>query len=292
MSSPDLSSTGSADAGPEEITGKSGSTFFWPMLLLPRPKRTAMFAIYAFCRQVDDIVDEPGTPEAKRSALAAWREQIRSLYLGGAPASPVAVGLADAIARYHLPRGELEAVIDGMAMDLGTPMRAPSLDTFRVYCRRVAGAVGLLAIRVFDRADEETEAFALAVGDALQMTNILRDLEEDATLGRLYLPRELLIRAGIVDTEPAKVLRHPSVGKACDALADLAEARFTDAERALARWPRRRLWTARAMMLLYHRMLTQLRARGWGDLGRRPTLSKAEKAWVTMRCLIGQPPAR
>lgn len=105
------------------------------MLLLPRPKRAAMFAIYAFCRQVDDIVDEPGPLEEKRAALAAWREQVRSLYLGGAPVGPVATGLADAIVRYHLPRGELEAVIDGMAMDLGTPLRAPR----SIRCASIAG---------------------------------------------------------------------------------------------------------------------------------------------------------
>lgn len=277
-------------AAPGEIAGRSGTTFFWPMLLLPRNKRDAIFAIYAFCRQVDDIVDEPGPLEEKRAALAAWREQIRSLYLGGAPVGPVAAGLADAIARYHLPRGELEAVIDGMAMDLGTPLRAPALDTFRVYCRRVAGAVGLLAIRVFDRADAETEAFALAVGDALQMTNILRDLEEDAAIGRLYLPRELLVRAGITANEPAEVLRHPNLGKACDALADMAEARFAEADRLMAGWPNRRLWAARAMMMLYRRMLGRLRARGWRDIGRRPRLPRSEKAWVTLRCLAGQPP--
>ena len=277
-------------AAPGEIAGKSGTTFFWPMLLLPRPKRAAMFAIYAFCRQVDDIVDEPGPLEEKRAALAVWREQVRSLYMGGAPVGPVAAGLADAIARYHLPRGELEAVIDGMAMDLGTPLRAPPLDTLRVYCRRVAGAVGLLAIRVFDRADDETEALALALGDALQMTNILRDLEEDAQLGRLYMPRELLVRAGIVANDPVEVLRHPSLPKACDALADMAEARFAEAEELLARWPRRRLWTARAMMLLYRRTLKHLRSRGWADLGKRPRLPKSEKAWVTLRCLVGRPP--
>jgi squalene synthase HpnD len=284
------SAPAASTADPGEITGRSGSTFFWPMLLLPKPKRKAMFAIYAFCRQVDDIVDEPGSPEDKRAALAEWREQIRSLYMGGAPATPVAAGLADAIARYHLPRGELEAVIDGMAMDLGTPLRAPPLDTFKVYCRRVAGAVGLLAIRVFDRADDETEALALALGDALQMTNILRDLEEDAQLGRLYLPRELLVRAGIIASDPVEALRHPSLPKACDALADMAEVRFVEAERLLTGWPRRRLWTARAMMLLYRRTLKHLRARGWRELGQRPRLPKWEKAWVTLRCLVGRPP--
>jgi phytoene/squalene synthetase len=126
----------------------------------------------------------------------------------------------------------------------------------------------------------------------MQMTNILRDLEEDAQLGRLYLPRELLVRAGILASDPVEVLRHPSLGKACDALADMAEARFAEAESQLAGWPRRRLWTARAMMLLYRRTLERLRARGWRDLGQRPRLPKAEKAWVTLRCLVGRPPSR
>jgi phytoene synthase len=100
----------------------------------------------------------------------------------------------------------------------------------------------------------------------------------------------LLVRAGIVASDPVEVLRHPSLGKACDALADMAEVRFAEAERLLAGWPRRRLWTARAMMLLYRRTLEQLRARGWQELGLRPRLPKSEKAWVTLRCLIGRPP--
>jgi presqualene diphosphate synthase len=283
-----LPAAGSAE--PQTVAGRSGSTFFLPMLLLPRDKRTAMFAIYAFCRQVDDIVDEPGAEEAKRNALAAWRDEVRSLYVGGAPHSPVAAGLADAIARYHLPRAELEAVIDGMAMDLAGSMRAPSLDLLRVYCRRVAGAVGLLAIRVFDRADDDSEKFAVALGDALQFTNILRDLAEDAALGRLYLPRELLIRAGILDTDPDIVLRHPALPKVCEALADMAEARFAEAMWALSGWPVRRLWTARAMMVLYHRLLTQLRERGWRDLDRKIRLPRRECAMVTLRCMLGIPP--
>lgn len=122
------------------------------------------------------------------------------------------------------------------------------------------------------------------------MTNILRDLEEDAAIGRLYLPRELLVRAGISANDPTEVLRHPNLGKACDDLADMAETRFAEADRLMAGWPRRRLWAARAMMMLYRRMLDRLRARGWRDIGRRPRLHRAEKAWVTLRCLAGRPP--
>ncbi|WP_431856487.1 presqualene diphosphate synthase HpnD [Azospirillum sp.] len=276
---------------PAAVAGRSGSTFYWPMLLLPRSKRAAMFAIYAYCRHIDDIVDEPGDPKAKHQSLHAWRQEIRNLYAGGAPSSPMAAALKGAIERYGLPRAELEAVIDGMAMDLSGAMRAPDMNTLGVYCRRVAGAVGLLAIRVFDRADAHTEAFAIALGEALQLTNILRDLAEDAPLGRLYLPREVLMGAGIFSIDPADVLAHPNLPRACEALALRAETRFAEARLALSRCNRRRLWAAEAMMLLYRRLLERLKARGWSDLSRGVRIRKRECAWVTLRCAVGRAPS-
>jgi len=276
---------------PSAVAERSGSTFYWPMRLLPASKRAAMFAIYAFCRRIDDIADEPGDPVEKRAALDSWRREIRSLYAGGAPTGPLAAALKGAIDRYGLPRGELEALIDGMAMDVGPGLRAPELATLRVYCRRVAGAVGLLAIRVFDRADPANEAFALALGEALQLTNILRDLTEDAALGRMYLPHELLLAAGIGVSAPDMVLAHPGLPQACEALADLAETRFAEARRAIAGKPGGPLWAATAMMVLYHRLLRRLRARGWSDPARRVRVGRRESAWVALRCRFGAPPA-
>ncbi|MCG5242617.1 presqualene diphosphate synthase HpnD [Azospirillum doebereinerae] len=276
---------------PSAVAERSGSTFYWPMRLLPASKRAAMFAIYAFCRRIDDIADEPGDPEEKRAALDAWRREIRSLYAGGAPTSPLAAALKGAIDRYGLPRGELEALIDGMAMDVGEGLRAPELATLRVYCRRVAGAVGMLAIRVFDRADPANEAFALALGEALQLTNILRDLTEDATLGRMYLPHELLLAAGIGTSVPDRVLAHPGLPQACEALADLAETRFAEARQAIAGRKCGSLWAATAMMVLYHRLLRRLRARGWSDPALRVRVGRRESAWVALRCRFGAPPS-
>lgn len=277
------------------VTAKSGSTFYWPMRLLPASKRAAMFAIYAFCRRIDDIADEPGEPADKRAALDSWRRDIRDLYVGGVPGSPLTAALKGAIERYGLPRAELEALIDGMAMDVAGEeaggFQAPDLDTLRLYCRRVAGAVGMLAIRVFDRADPDTERFALALGEALQLTNILRDLAEDAELHRLYLPRELLRAAGIDATDPETVLAHPALPKACEALADLAEARFAEARSAIAGQARGSLWAATAMMVLYHRLLKRLRAAGWRDLKARVRVGRRESAWVAVRCMLGIPPA-
>ncbi|MGQ9368436.1 presqualene diphosphate synthase HpnD [Azospirillum sp. A39] len=277
---------------PARVAGRSGSTFYWPMLLLPRSKRAAMFAIYAFCRHVDDIVDEPGDPRIKNRQLEGWRQTIRGLYAGTPPGDPLTAALKAAIDRYHLPRAELEAVIDGMAMDLAGTMRGPDLATLGLYCRRVAGAVGLLAIRVFDRADPATEAFAIALGEALQLTNILRDLAEDAGLGRLYLPAELLAGAGIAGRDPATVLRSPALPAACAALAARAEERFAEAERRLADCHRRRLWAAVAMMVLYRRLLAALTARGWSQPAPPVRLRKRACAWVALRCMLGRPPAR
>ena len=277
------------------VTAKSGSTFYWPMRLLPASKRAAMFAIYAFCRRIDDIADEPGEPAAKRAALDVWRRDIRDLYVGGAPNGPLTAALKGAIERYGLPRAEFEALIDGMAMDVAGEasggMRAPDLDTLRLYCRRVAGAVGMLAIRVFDRADPSTERFALALGEALQLTNILRDLGEDADLDRLYLPRELLLAAGITSDRPEEVLAHPALPQACEALAELAEARFAEAREAIGGQARGSLWAATAMMVLYHRLLRRLRAAGWRDLNARVRVGRRESAWVAVRCMLGLPPA-
>ena len=281
----------------ERTQSRGGSTFYWPMRLLPGAKRRAMFAVYGFCRRVDDIVDEPGAPEVKRAALADWRRRVAALY-AGVPARgqdhALLAAIAEAVRRYRLPRAEFDAMIDGMQMDLDGPVRAPDLAALTLYCRRVAGSVGLLAVRVFAPREPRADAFALALAEALQLTNILRDLGEDARRGRLYLPREVLDEAGIDPDrlEPQEVLAHEALPRACEALADLAEARFATARAALAGLDRRALWPAVAMMLLYHRLLRRLRARGWEELEARPRLSGAERFAVALRCAAGFPPAR
>lgn len=274
------------------------STFYWPLRLLPAVKRRAMFAVYAFCRQVDDITDEPGPLEARRAALAGWRRNLDAVYAGIVPPGPDAdllAGLGTAVRRFRLPRVEFEAMIDGMAMDLDGPIRAPDLQTLSLYCRRVAGAAGLLSVRIFgETSDTRMDTFAIALGEAMQLTNILRDLHEDARIGRLYLPREILEGAGIpVDDQaslPDTVLHHPGLPDACESLAELAESRFAAARAALASLDGRMLWPAVAMMLLYRRLLARLRSRGWRDLERCPRLSAAEKMSVALRCAFGHPP--
>ena len=168
----------------------SGSSFYLAMRIMPKAQREAMFEIYSFCRRVDDIADEAGPRDRRLAQLQQWRADIAALYTGTPPQH--LSGLARAVRGFNLQREDFLAVIDGMEMDVVADIRAPDFATFDLYCDRVASAVGRLSVRVFGMEREAGLALAHHLGRALQMTNILRDLDEDAAIGRLYLPREAL----------------------------------------------------------------------------------------------------
>ncbi|HEY1797985.1 MAG TPA: presqualene diphosphate synthase HpnD [Stellaceae bacterium] len=260
----------------------AGTSFYWAMRLLPEARRDGMYAVYAFCREVDDIADDLPTLAAKQAGLAMWRDEIAALYTG-TPHHPVARALREPVARFALRRGDFEAVIDGMEMDAVTDIRAPDLETLDLYCGRVAGAVGHLSVHVFGDAGEAAHRVADALGRALQLTNILRDLDEDAARGRLYLPHELLGRHGIRTDDPAAVLRHPALPAVCRDLAEIAERHFGEAERAMALCSRRAMRPAAVMGAFYHAMLGALVASGWRDPAARVSLSKPRKLWLVLR---------
>ncbi|MGF1593818.1 MAG: presqualene diphosphate synthase HpnD [Kiloniellaceae bacterium] len=271
-----------AQAHVRTVATRSGSSFLWGMRLLARPRREAMYAIYAFCREVDDIADEGGSPEEKLRRLAAWRDEIEHLY-AGRPTRPTAQALLRPLRDYGLPKDEFLAVIDGMEMDARADIRAPSMAEFRLYCRRVAGAVGVLSVHAFGATEPEAQDLALAEGDALQFTNILRDIAEDAGRGRLYLPRELLQRHGITTDDPLAVLDDPRLPAVCRDLAVLAAERFAEAERLMARCRRGPMRPARIMLAVYRRLLTRLQQQGWRDPRTEVRLPKAEKLWIALR---------
>lgn len=244
----------------------SGTSFYWGIRLLPRARRQAMAALYLFCRAVDDIVDDPGptTPEERRSALEAWRDSLH----GHRPAPNRAIGdaLTEACRAFGVPVEPLEAILDGMAMDLPPGLIAPPRATLDLYCARVAGAVGLVSVRLFGARAPAADAFALTTGEALQYTNILRDLSTDAALRRLYLPREVLDAHGIADRDPMAALAHPALPAACAAFAAEAAERFTlavDMLRALPAEDRAALRPAALMLALYRDLFDRLEARGW-----------------------------
>lgn len=261
----------------------AGTSFVWGLKLLSAPRRRAMFAVYAFCREIDDIADEPGPLEARRAALDTWRAEIDRLYMGQAVTHPIAVALATPIERFALSRAEFLALIDGMQMDLEDALQGPDWPTLELYCRRVAGAVGVLTLEVLGETDENAQDLAVTLGEALQLTNILRDRAEDAARGRLYLPAELLNEAGIATRDPAAVIAHPDVPQVCARLAEAAHARFARARRLIARC-RRKPKPAIVMMEVYWRQLLRMQAAGWqlGD-GAAVKLSKGQKLWVALR---------
>ncbi len=260
----------------------AGTSFYWAMRLLPQQRRDGMYAIYAFCREVDDIADDFGPPEQKKAALAAWHEEIEALY-AGRPSHLIARALDDPVARYRLRREDFHAVLDGMEMDAAADIRAPDLATLDLYCGRVAAAVGHLSVHVFGDPGPDAHAVADSLGRALQLTNILRDLDEDARRGRLYLPREILDRHGIRGDEPLSVLRHPALPAACRDLAAIAEGHFADAARAMRRCSRLAMRPAAVMAAFYRGLLEALLRSGWRDPSLKVGLTKAQKLWLVLR---------
>jgi phytoene synthase len=262
----------------------SGSSFYAAMRILPPEQRDAMFEIYSFCRAVDDIADSSGPRPERVAQLQAWRRDIATLYDGTPPSA--LEGLAQAVKTFGLRREDFLAVIDGMEMDVVTDIRAPDYATLELYCDRVACAVGRLSVNVFGLPDDLGLALADQLGRALQLTNILRDLDEDAELGRLYLPAEAMHEAGINSTDPAAVLAEPRIEWACHALIDRARAHFTKAEDIMARCPARSVRAPRLMGAVYKAILARLVARGFGSPRAPVRIPKALLLWMLLRHAI------
>jgi squalene synthase HpnD len=259
----------------------AGSSFYLAMRILPGPQREAMFQIYKFCREVDDIADS-SIPHAQRlRQLAAWRSDIGALYAGLPP--PKLRQLAQHASNFSLLEDDFLAVVDGMEMDAAEDIRAPTFDQLDLYCDRVASAVGRLSVRVFGMDEAEGTALAHHLGRALQLTNILRDLDEDAGMGRLYLPREYLQAAGIDDDGPAAVLAHPALARACRPVVDRARFHFAEADRIMARCPRATVRAPRIMAEVYRSMLAQMERRGWSPPRARIRVSRLKLLWVVLR---------
>lgn len=256
----------------------SGSSFYWAMRLLPEARRDAIFAVYAFCREVDDIADGDTPTADPKAALDEWRRELDRLY-EGRPITPVSRALAAAATNYGLNKKDLLAIIDGMEMDANGPIKGPSMAELELYCDRVACAVGRLCVAIFGEPGDNGARTADALGLALQLTNILRDIQEDAAMGRLYLPAELLDAEGITSREPSEVLRHPQLNHVCRALAARAEQAFTDADAAIARCDRAAMRPAIIMMKVYRHNLDQLITGDWANLSRQTR----ESSWSRRR---------
>ena len=270
------------------LTRRSRSNFYYAFLTLPRPRREALYAVYAFCRTVDDIadlgVDGVADPAAQHAALAAWRKDVaRCFEPGGEPAHPIARQLASAVRAFRIPREALEAIIDGVEMDVDGAV-FETADELYPYCYRVASAVGLCCIEIFGYTDPRARSYAIELGQALQLTNILRDVGTDARTGRVYLPREDLRAFGITVDD----LRAGRYDESFVALMARGAARAREFyRRAAAHFPHvdaRSLVPARIMGAIYAALLDEIEARRFRVFGDRITVPTRRKVAIALQC--------
>lgn len=281
---------GAARRRTEEAVRKSGTSFSAGMAILPRRRREAMHAIYAFCRAVDDIADDDGLSCGERETrLGEWRREIDRVY-AGVSSDPIGIALVEAVRGFDLPKAEFLLLIEGMEMDAAGPIIAPTMERLFAYTRRVAGAVGMLSMPVFGApSGEASDRFALTLGDALQLTNILRDVAEDAKIGRLYLPREVL--AGPISPSSIAEDGAARLVPAARAVATIAREKFAAAREALQDLDWRTVRPALLMMGVYEAYLRKMERRGWERLGEAVLLSRAEKLFIAARYWAAPPRA-
>ena len=270
-----------AAANPSYGTTASGSSFYAAMRILPREQREAMFQIYSFCRQVDDIADSDGPRPERLKALQQWRDDIDALYQGHPP--PRLRDYVASVRKFDLKREDFLAIVDGMEMDVPQDIRAPDLATLDLYCDRVASAVGRLSVRVFGLPEADGILLAHHLGRALQLTNILRDVDEDAGLGRLYLPRESLLLAGITSDDPERVIAERTLPKVCLPLAERARMHFQKADEIMNRNKRRAVRAPRIMSRYYRAILDLLVARGFAPPRAPVRINKMARIAIVLR---------
>ena len=262
----------------------SGSSFYAAMRFMSPAQRRAMFEVYAFCRAVDDIADCCENPALRLEQLRQWRMDIAAIF-AGAPAAAHRE-LHCAVQRYDLRQSDFIDVLDGMEMDVTSPICAPEWAILDLYCDRVASAVGRMCVRIFGIDGKPGLLIAHHLGRALQLTNILRDIDEDAAMGRLYLPREPLLAAGIASTIPAEAIRHPHLGHACIPVANVAERHFKEADMLMAQQPRAATRAPRLMADVYRTTLSRLLKRGWGLPRSSVKLGRLQIARLLLRNIL------
>ena len=268
----------------QDRAAKSGSSFYYSFLFLPPEQRRAITALYAFCREVDDVVDECTDAAIARTKLAWWRNEVHAVY-GGVPRHPVTQALAAVIARTPLPEAQLQEIIDGMEMDLDRD-RYADFAALEVYCHRVAGVVGLLSAQIFGATDPRTAEYAHALGIAFQLTNIVRDVGEDARRGRLYLPQDELARFGVTANDIFRARESDAFRALMEFQVERALAWYDRAFALLPAADRRAQRPGLVMAAIYRTLLVEIRADGCRVLTTRTSLTPLRKLWLAWKTWV------
>ena len=264
----------------------SRTSFHAGMSILPKPRREAMYALYAFCRVVDDIADDSPTREESARGLQEWRVRIADLFKGK-PTDTITAALAPAVKDFTLIEKDFQDIIDGMDMDAASVIVAPDSKTLDTYCDRVASAVGRASVRIFGDSSAKAMEVSHHLGRAFQFTNILRDLAEDAARGRVYLPEELLTKHGIVTRVPSEILAHANLRLVCRDMAVLTRAYFVAADTAMRQCIPAAMKPAKIMRAYYGAIFDKLVAEDWHNPQQRVSLPKWQKVWLVLKNLVG-----
>jgi phytoene synthase len=274
------------------VTKASRSSFTYAFMVLPKPQREALYAIYAFCRISDDLVDEAVSSDVTGSRsptatlpaerLDAWRAELDACFRG-APTHPVTRRLAEVLRTFPIPRAYFESLLNGMEMDL-TKTRYASFAELEQYCYRVAGVVGLMCIEIFGYTQPETRTYAERLGTAFQLTNILRDLGQDGEAGRIYLPQEDLARFGCTEADILGRRLTPAFRELMNFEVGRARTYYAAALQSLPAADRNSMLPAEIMRVIYHRLLTQIEARAHDVYSRRIRLSDTRRMLLALGC--------
>jgi len=259
----------------------SGSSFYYSFMFLPRDKRRAITALYAFCREVDDVVDECTDEQVARTTLNWWRAQVAEIY-GGKPQHPVAKALVPVVQQFNMSRENLLEIIDGMEMDLDQA-RYPDFKSLQLYCYRVASVVGLLAAEIFGYTDRRTQKYAHDLGIAFQLTNIIRDVGEDARRNRIYLPMDELQQFGVTAAEILNAKETENFQKLMAFQVERAQRYYRQALEHLPEVDRKAQRTGLIMAVIYRTTLDEVVASGCHVLKERVSLTPLRKLWLACK---------
>ncbi len=273
----------------KRMVKKSGTSFFWSMSLLPRAKRNAMYTIYAFFRHIDDIVDGDAPMAEKMELIQAWREEMDNIYDRKVPQTDIGRRIYKNCMRFKLPKDEFLTMLDSISMDLPNPVQAPDMDKLNQYCRGVAGSPGNLSLRIFGCSDKKLiDALSETLGRALQLTNILRDVKEDAQADRLYLPKELLKKAGIHSTAPMDVVVDKNLSVAREELARIADDDYKKAFSYLKKLDKKVARPVKAIAYIYKRYFDIMQNRGWEIISPKPNVGRFTKLCLALKAFMGK----
>ncbi|MBP3347089.1 MAG: squalene/phytoene synthase family protein [Alphaproteobacteria bacterium] len=268
----------------KQIVKKSGTSFFWSMRFLPTAQRNAMYTIYAFCRHIDDIVDGDSPMAEKIDLLQAWREEMDNIFDKKVPTTEIGRKIYKNCMRFKLPKEEFLHLIDSIGMDVPNPVQAPDLNKFYRYCRGVAGVPGSLTLRILGCKDEQViNDLATSLGNALQITNILRDVKEDALNNRLYIPREYLEKAQITVTDPMSVVVDKNLVVAREELARQAKDNYAKADKLIPQLDKKISRHVRMIESIYRHYFDMMENRGWEVISPKPSLGKFKKLSLALR---------